>query len=73
MPLFRGSSRFEGLILSHHFRFNVTCKCNKEEIDDDDNDDGDDDLIRGNLFFFSLTSKKNTTQFILTSNIKTFV
>ena len=24
------------LILSHHSRFNVTCECNKEEIDDDD-------------------------------------
>ena len=30
-------------------------------------------LIRGNLFFFSLTSTKFTTQFILTSNVKTFV
>ena len=27
----------------------------------------------GNLFVFSLTSAKLTTQFILTSNIKTFV
>ena len=34
VPLFRGSSRFESLILSHHSRF--TCECNKEEIDDDD-------------------------------------
>ena len=34
MPLFRGSSRFESLILSHHFRF--TRECNKEEINDDD-------------------------------------
>ena len=34
MPLFRGSSRFESLILSHHARF--TCECNKEEINDDD-------------------------------------
>ena len=32
MPLFRGSSRFESLILSHHSRF--TCECNKEEIND---------------------------------------
>ena len=31
-----GSSRFESLILSHHSRFNVTCECNKEEINDDD-------------------------------------
>ena len=31
------------------------------------------DFIRGNLFFLSLTSTKITTQFILTSNIKTFV
>ena len=30
-------------------------------------------FIRGNLFFFSLTSTKITTQFILISNIKTFV
>ena len=29
-------SRFESLISSHHSRFNVTCECNKEEIDDDD-------------------------------------
>ena len=36
MPLFRGSSRFESLILSHHSRFNVTRECNKEEINDDD-------------------------------------
>ena len=34
MPLFRGSSRFESLILSHHSRF--TSECNKEEINDDD-------------------------------------
>jgi len=32
--LFRGSSRFESLILSHHSRF--TCKCNKEDTNDDD-------------------------------------
>ena len=37
VPLFRGSSRFESLILSHYSRF--TCECNKEEINDDDNDD----------------------------------
>ena len=30
-------------------------------------------LIQGNLFFFSLASTKITTQFILTSNTKTFV
>ena len=36
MPLFRGSSRCESLILSHRSRF--TCECNKEEIDDDDNE-----------------------------------
>ena len=36
VPLFRGSSRFESLILSHQSRFNVTCECNKEEIDDDE-------------------------------------
>ena len=36
VPLFRGSSRFESLILSHHSRFNVTCECNKEEINDDE-------------------------------------
>ena len=34
MPLFRGSSTCESLILSHHSRF--TRNCNKEEIDDDD-------------------------------------
>jgi len=34
VPLFRGSSRFESLVLSHHLRF--TCECNKEEINDDD-------------------------------------
>ena len=37
MPLFRGSSRFESLIVSHHARF--TCECNNEEIIDDDDDD----------------------------------
>ena len=37
VPLFRGSSRFESLILSHHSRF--TGECNKEDIDDDDDDD----------------------------------
>ena len=37
VPLFRGSSRFESLILSHHSRF--TCECNKEDINDDDDDD----------------------------------
>jgi len=36
VPLFRGSSRFERLILSHHSRF--ACECNKAEIDDDDDD-----------------------------------
>ena len=40
VSLFRGSSRFESLILSHHFRFNVTCERNKEEIDDDDASEG---------------------------------
>jgi len=35
LPLFRGSSRFESLILSHHSRFNVTCECNKVELNDD--------------------------------------
>ena len=38
MTLFRGSSRFESLILSHHSRF--TCECNKEEINDDNDDKG---------------------------------
>jgi len=33
VPLFRGSCRFESLILSHHSRF--TCACNKEEMNDD--------------------------------------
>ena len=32
VPLFRGSSRFASLILSHHSR--VTCECNKGEIND---------------------------------------
>jgi len=36
VPLFRGSSRFESLILSHHSRFNVTCECNTETINDDE-------------------------------------
>ena len=40
MPLFRGNSRFESLLLSHHSRYNVTCECNEEDIDDDDDDDG---------------------------------
>ena len=34
VPLFRGSSRFESLILSHLSRF--TCECNEEDINDDD-------------------------------------
>jgi len=34
VPLFRGSSRFVSLILSHHSRF--TRECNKEDINDDD-------------------------------------
>ena len=41
VPLFRGSSRFENLIVSQHSRF--TCECNKEDINDDDDDDRDDD------------------------------
>ena len=36
MPLFRGSSRFESLILSRHSKF--TCQCNQEEINDDDDE-----------------------------------
>jgi len=36
VPLFRGSSRFESLILSHRSGFSVTCECNEEEINDDD-------------------------------------
>ena len=38
VPLFRGSSRFESLILSHHSR-RVTCECDEEDIDDDHHDD----------------------------------
>ena len=38
VPNFRGSSRFESLVLSHHSRF--TCECNKEEINDDDDASG---------------------------------
>ena len=38
VPLFRGSSRFESLLLSHHSRFKVTCECNKEESNYDDDD-----------------------------------
>ena len=33
VPFFRGSSRFESLIVSHHSRF--TCECNRKEINDD--------------------------------------
>ena len=40
VPLFRGNSRCESLILSHHFRFNVTCERYKEEFNDDEDDDG---------------------------------
>ena len=46
VPLCRGSSRFESLILSHHSRF--TCECTKEEINDDDDDD---DLPYGSQYF----------------------
>ena len=35
VPLFRGSSRFESSILSHHSR-RVTCECHTEDIKDDD-------------------------------------
>ena len=38
MPLFRGSSRFESLILSHHSR-KITCACDEEDINDDKDDD----------------------------------
>jgi len=37
VPLCRGSSMFESLILSHHSKF--TCECNEEDINDDDDDD----------------------------------
>jgi len=47
VPLFRGISRCESLILSHHLRF--TCECNQEELDDDDDD-------------FPLLSEKGTTE-----------
>ena len=40
MPLLRGSSRFDSLVLSHIFGFNGTCECNKEEIKFNDDDDG---------------------------------
>ena len=36
VPLFRGSSRFESLILLHYFMF--TCEYNKEETKDDKDD-----------------------------------
>jgi len=36
VPLFRGSSRFESLILSHHSGFSVACKCHEEEINNND-------------------------------------
>ena len=35
LPQERQHLGFEGLILSHHSRFNVTYGCNKEEIDDE--------------------------------------
>ena len=34
VPLFCGSSRFGSV--SQHFRLNVTCECNKEEVNDDE-------------------------------------
>jgi len=37
VSLFRDSSRFESLDVSHHSRF--TCERNKEEINDDDSQD----------------------------------
>ena len=40
-------SRFESFMISHHFRFNVTRECNKEEVNDDD--DGALDAGRGLL------------------------
>ena len=36
MPLFRGGSRFESLILSRDSR--LTCECNKEDVNDDDDE-----------------------------------
>jgi len=33
-------SGFRAQGLSHHSRFNVTCECNKEEINDDDDAQG---------------------------------
>ena len=38
VPPFRGSSRFECLILSHHLSF--TYECSKEDVNDDDDDEG---------------------------------
>ena len=38
VPLFRGRSEFESLILSHHSR--LTCECNQEEINDHDDEAG---------------------------------
>ena len=35
VPLFRGSSRFERLILSHHSRHKDTCEGNEEDSNDD--------------------------------------
>jgi hypothetical protein len=36
-------------------------------------DEAKEDLIRRNLFFFHLMAMKITTQFVLTSNVKSFV
>ena len=35
-PLYHTAVDCESFILSNHSRFNVTCECNKEEIDDDE-------------------------------------
>ena len=39
VPLFRGGSRFQSLILTHHSRF--TGECNEAETDDDVDNDPD--------------------------------
>jgi hypothetical protein len=36
VPLFRGIRKFESLIASQHFRFDVACQCNEEETNDND-------------------------------------
>ena len=60
VPLFRGSSRFESWILSHHSRFKVTCEFNNHEIDDDDDDEWESQLLKVNRYESELLTNEQS-------------